>query len=107
MDQQELGERLGRLEAGQEGLDRRMAEMQKENSDDHAAVISRLDKLGDAIAAKAPAEWVQGLYGRVADLERDRDEGKGKRLVVAVIFSAVVAPLMVGVFILLATGAIS
>jgi hypothetical protein len=81
--------------------------MKRENAADHATVVASLEALSSKVDGKAPTDWVRDLDGRVDGLEGERDERKGKLLVGGLIFSVIVGPSLVGVFILLATGVLS
>jgi hypothetical protein len=95
----ELGQLVGKVEALSDAIELQ----RKENAEDHANVIKRLDSLSDQITAKAPAKWVEDQHERIDALERGRDEGKGQRVIIVALATLIGAPLVVGIFILLAT----
>jgi hypothetical protein len=101
-DEREIGELVTEVR----NLGQRFAEMREENAKDHAVVVGRLDKLSGQMEEKAPVEWVRGIDGRVDSLEGDRDERKGKLIVVAAILTIIVGPAIVGLF-LIAAGVIA
>lgn len=71
--EKEFGELIGEVKA----IGRQIADMERRNSEEHAAVITRLDGLRSDLDRKASEEWVKEHDGRIDSLEQTRDEGKG------------------------------
>jgi hypothetical protein len=97
---------LGRLIQKVETLGTSIETMRAENSADHENVTRRLDALDEKLDRKAPMDRVEDQHGRIDSLERERDERKGKLIVIATILTVVVGPAIVGLF-LIAAGVIA
>jgi hypothetical protein len=89
-----------------ETIIRMLEAMRVEQREDHHAVLSRMNKLDDRLAAlnangcaqawqhKAQGDSISRLHSDVADLKESRAEGRGRGAVVAVVVSAVVSVLV-------------
>lgn len=101
-DDQRLGELIGTVN----GLVARVEDMRAENAADHANVTARLDTIEQKLDLKAGADWVTGIDKDVDALKGERDERKGKLIVIAALLTIIVGPCIVGLL-LLAAGVIA
>jgi hypothetical protein len=99
MGDQQMGERLGRLEEKQDGLDRRMVEVKEGNEADHGEVKGLLTEIRDEMAKKADKAEVKAVADRTDKLESRSD--KLMAIVGLVVLLCTVAP---GLLILLTGG---
>ncbi len=91
MDGQQLGERFGRLEAGQEELGRRMADMQATGTKEHDEVKELLVGLTNEVAKKADKTEVKAV-----DEKTDANKGRLDRLAGIGVAIVVVSPFVIG-----------
>ncbi len=109
-DERARGEQLGILIGKVEGLGREIgdlkkqdAETRRENADDHATVISRLDRLDAKIDAKASEAWVQQHEDRIDKIEKAQDVRSGADAARGSLLERFIWPTLVGVVLTMLT----
>jgi preprotein translocase subunit SecF len=96
-DDQQLGERFARLEAGQEELGRRIDDMKATGTKEHDEVKALLIDLKEEVGKKADKSDVTDVAGRVDSLETERDQRVGRNAVVGLVSKDLVLPIVVAV----------